>query len=42
MSLNKVRKVNYEKADFHYDVSNKQKKIIIKDIIDYIKVSYEK
>ena len=42
VSLNKVRKVNYEKADFHYDVSNKQKKIIIKDIIDYIKVSYEK
>ena len=26
VSLNKVRKVNYEKADFHYDVSNKQKK----------------
>ena len=42
VSLNKVRKVNYEKAYFHYDVSNKQKKIIIKDIIDYIKVSYEK
>ena len=34
--LDKARKINYEKSDFHYDVSKKQKKIICKDIIDYI------
>lgn len=37
MKLNKIRKANYEKADFHYDVSKKQKRIIIKDIIEFIK-----
>lgn len=37
MNLNKIRKANYEKADFHYDVSKKQKRIIIKDIIEFIK-----
>ena len=37
MSLDKARKDNFKRADFHYDVSKKQKKIILKDITDYIK-----
>ena len=36
MILDKARKINYEKSNFHYDVSKKQKKIILKDIVDYI------
>ena len=36
MNLDKIRKINYEKADFHYDVSKKQKKIILKELVEYI------
>ena len=37
IKIDKVRKINYESADFHYDVSKKQKKIILKEIVQYIK-----
>ena len=36
MKLDKIRKINYEKADFHYDVSNKQKKLILKELEECI------
>jgi len=36
MKLDKIRKINYESADFHYDVSNKQKKLILKELVEYI------
>ena len=37
MKLDKIRKINYESADFHYDVSKKQKKLILKELVEYIK-----
>ena len=36
MKLDKIRKINYESADFHYDVSKKQKKLILKELVEYI------
>ena len=36
MKLDKIRKINYESASFHYDVSKKQKKIILKELAEYI------
>ena len=36
MKLDKIRKINYESANFHYDVSKKQKKIILKELAEYI------
>ena len=36
MKLDKIRKINYESANFHYDVSKKQKKIILKELVEYI------
>ena len=35
-NLDKIRKINYESADFHYDVSKKQKKLILKELVEYI------
>ena len=36
MKLDNIRKINYESADFHYDVSKKQKKLILKELVEYI------
>ena len=36
MKLDKIRKINYESADFHYDVSKKQKKFILRELVEYI------
>ena len=36
MKLDKIRKINYESADFHYDVSKKQKKLILKELVEYV------
>ena len=36
MKLDKIRKINYESANFHYDISKKQKKIILKELAEYI------
>ena len=36
MKLDKIRKINYESANFHYDVSKKQKKLILKELVEYI------
>ena len=36
IKLDKIRKINYEISDFHCDVSKKQKKDILKDIIRFI------
>ena len=38
MKLDKIRKINYESANFHYDVSKKQKKIILKEFAEYIEI----
>ena len=36
MKLDNIRKINYESADFHYDVSKKQKKLILKELVEYV------
>ena len=36
MKLDKIRKINYESADFHYNVSKKQKKLILKELVEYV------
>ena len=36
MKLDKIRKINYESADLHYDVSRKQKKFILRELVEYI------
>ena len=36
MKLDKIRKINYESASFHYNVSKKQKKVILKELLEHI------